>query len=81
MYEMWHIAAAYAVGTAAGVAIFRQWVQEKIITATIDTLIQDEYVRSFEDDDGITHLYKWHELDDIIEKIQEAQDHDEDDTP
>lgn len=82
MYEMWHIAAAYAVGTAAGLAIFRQWVQEKIITATIDTLIQDEYVRSYEDDDGITHLYKWHDLEDIIERIKEQyEEYEEDDTP
>jgi len=81
MYEMWHMITAYTIGTAAGIWIFRQWSQEKIITATIDTLIRDEYVRSFEDEDGITHLYKWHELDDIIEQIQEAQDHDQDDTP
>jgi len=81
MYEMWHIIAAYTIGTAAGIWIFREWAQEKIITATIDTLIRDEYVRSFEDEEGITHLYKWHELDDIIEQIKEAQEHDEDDTP
>ncbi len=81
MYEMWHMIAAYTIGTAAGILIFRQYVQEKIITATIDTLIRDEYVRSFEDEEGITHLYKWHELDDIIEQIKEAQEHDEDDTP
>ena len=81
MYEMWHLIAAYTIGTAAGIWIFQQWSQERIITATIDTLIRDEYVRSYEDEEGITHLHKWHDLDDIIEAIKEAQEHDQDDTP
>jgi len=82
MYELWHIGLAYVIGTAAGIGIFRGWIQERIITATIDTLIRDEYIRSFEDEQGITHLHKWYEFDDIIERIQEEQrEHEEDDTP
>lgn len=84
MYETWHIAAAYAAGTAAGIGIFHQWVKEKIITMTIDSLVEQEYVRSYEDRDGIIHLHKWHELDDIIDRIKEQQEEendDQDDTP
>ena len=86
MYEIWHLGAAYVIGTAAGIGIFRAWIQERVITATIDTLIRDEYVRSFEDENGITHLYKWHELDDIIEEIKNQQqvweeESEKDDTP
>ena len=87
MYEMWHMIVAYAAGTAAGIWIFRQWTQERIITATIDTLIADEYVRSYEDKEGLTHLYKWHELEDIMEELsrqyetQEDDDEKDDDTP
>ena len=70
MYETWHLATAYVAGTAAGIGIFRYWVKEQIISATIDSLVEQEYVRSYEDEHGITHLYKWHELEDILERIQ-----------
>ena len=86
MYDLWHVGLAYVIGTAAGIGIFRAWIQERVITATIDTLIRDEYVRSFEDEEGITHLYKWHDLDDIIQELKNQQqlweeDSEEDDTP
>jgi len=94
MYEMWHLVTAYVVGTAAGIGIYRHVVKEYIITATIDSLVEQEYVRSYEDDHGITHLYKWHDLEDLLERIQmkELSDRDpeewgfeeeneEDDTP
>jgi hypothetical protein len=80
MYELWHLATAYIVGTAAGIGIFRWVVKESIITATIDTLVEQEYIRAYEDPHGITQLYKWHELEDILEQIQ-ANDNEEDDTP
>ena len=90
MYEAWHLATAYVVGTAAGIGIFRWWVREGIVTMTIDSLVEQEYVRSYEDEQGITHLYKWHEIDDIIDRIRvvtedslydEEEDEKEDDTP
>ena len=70
MYELWHVGVAYVVGTAAGIGIFRHVIKEYIITATIDSLVEQEYVRSYEDEEGITHLYKWHDLEDILERIQ-----------
>lgn len=84
MYETWHVATAYVAGTAAGIGIFRWWIKERIITATIDSLVEQEYVRSYEDEHGITHLYKWHELEDILDRIRIIQEEDineEDDTP
>ena len=82
MYETWHLATAYVVGTAAGIGIFRWYIKEGIINATIDSLVEQEYVRSYEDASGITHLYKWHELEDILDQLKEIEEEDEkDDTP
>jgi len=73
MYETWHLIAAYVGGTVAGLILFRWWVKEYIITATIDTLVEQEYVRSYEDEDGSIQLYKWHDIEDVLEKIQMIQ--------
>ena len=83
MYETWHLIVAYLAGTFAGLALFRHFVKEHIITSTIDALVEQEYVRSYEDDHGITHLYKWHDLEDILEKIRivQEEDNEEDDSP
>jgi hypothetical protein len=79
MYEAWHVATAYVVGTAAGIGIFRWWIKERIITMTIDTLVEEEYVRSYEDEHGITHLHKWHDIDDILERIRIVHEEENDD--
>lgn len=90
MYDIWQVGAAYVVGTAVGIGIFQQMIKERIIANTLDTLIDQEYVRSYVDDHGITHLHKWHELDDILddpririndEGVVEELKHEEDDTP
>lgn len=97
MFELAHLAAAYAIGTAAGLWIFRTWIKEGIITATIDTLIEQGYLISYVDDDGITQLNKWNDVDaidkmepneimeileELIKEEEEANKHeDEDDTP
>ena len=92
MYETWHVIAAYAAGTAAGIGIFHQWVKERIITMTIDSLVDQEYVRSYTDAYGVTHLHKWHDLDDLLEgakvkikvdgeTVGEYEYDEEDDTP
>jgi len=67
MYELWHIGAAYVVGTAAGIGIFRHVIREDLVSRAIDTLVDNDYVRTYRDDSGITHLYKWYELDDLLE--------------
>jgi len=60
---MYDVVFGYVVGTLVGIVLFRWYVREGIVSATLDMLIQEEYVRSYVDDQGITQLYKWHELD------------------
>ena len=80
---MYDVMFGYVVGTIVGIVLFRLYVKESIITATLDMLIQEEYVRSYVDDEGITQLYKWHELDqqqlwetleEMIEEIRNETD-------
>ena len=70
MYETWHLATAYVVGTAAGIGIFRHWIKERIIAITIDSLVEQEYVRAYEDEEGTLYLYKWHDLEDMLDMIR-----------
>ena len=67
----------YVVGTLFGYLAFRNLSRESIITTTLDTLIADDYVRSYEDEEGRIHLYKWYELEDLFN----GEDNEEDDTP
>jgi len=84
MYETWHLVCMYLVGTGSGLILFRHFIKEHIITATIDTLVEQEYVRSYEDDHGSIQLYKWHDIEDILESLRVAEieeENEEDDTP
>jgi hypothetical protein len=69
--------AAYAVGTIVGVYLFREWTRERLVTTTLDVLIEQDYLRSYIDGDGVTQLYKWYELDDLVERIEDEDN----DTP
>lgn len=84
---MYEVMLGYVVGTLVGIVLFRWYVKERIITATLDMLIQEEYVRSYVDDEGITQLYKWHELDQqqlwdtlegILEEMEESKNETDD---
>ena len=74
MYELWHLGAAYFVGTAVGLLLFRKVIQESLITSTIDILIDQDYLRSWIDSEGVTHLYKWYEEDEAIKEYEENQE-------
>lgn len=50
-----------------GIYLTRRYWQEKMVERTLDTLIAGDYVRSWEDEDGQIHLYKWYELEDLLE--------------
>ena len=63
MYEMWQLLAAYFVGTAGGIMIFRQQIKENIVASALDALVENDYLRTYVDNDGITQLYKWYEND------------------
>ena len=62
---MFEVAIGYVVGTVVGLLLFRMFVRERIVTATLDMLIQEEYVKSWEDEEGTTQLVKWQEAVDI----------------
>ena len=82
MYEWVHLAAAYAVGTAAGLALFRTWVKEQIITATLDTLIDGGYLKGEEDDEGTFHLTRIDDhIQDLLNELIQEEGNEEDDTP
>ena len=62
---MYEVAIGYVVGSLAALLIFRAMVREHIVKKTLDMLIHEEYVRAYEDDDGITQLYTWRESVDL----------------
>ena len=49
----------YVAGTAAGLLLFRRWIEERAITRTLDLLINEDYVRSWINEEGDVQLYKW----------------------
>ena len=81
MYDLLDVAIAYVVGTAAGLWVFRRSIREEIVTRALDTLVEQDYVRSYVDEEGITQLYKWYELEDVIAEIQREKEKEEDDSP
>ena len=76
MFELSHLAAAYVVGSAAAVWLFRTWVKESIITATIDTLARDGYLYSQVDRNGVMHLTKWYEIEEREEEMWDEMESD-----
>lgn len=67
-FGLGHLAAAYVIGSAAALWLFRKWVEERIVTATLDTLIRDGYLYSWIDDHGITQLTKVRDV--LMEKSE-----------
>ena len=63
----------YFIGTIAGIFLFRHAVKESIIVKTIDNLVENDYCRSYVNENGEVELYKWYELDDVIEEIKKAE--------
>lgn len=65
---------SYGIGTLAGIWLFRRAVLEHTIVQTIDNLVKNDYARSFTNDEGEVELYKWYDLDDIIEEMAMAME-------
>ena len=63
----------YGIGTIAGITLFRHAVKESIIVKTIDNLVENDYCRSYVNENGEVELYKWYELEDVIEEIKKAE--------
>ena len=76
---MFEMITAYVVGSVAGFYLFRNYNRESIITTTLDTLIENDYLRSWRDDEGTIQLYKWYEFEDIIQELEKHEE--DDDTP
>ena len=79
---MYEVAIGYVVGSLAALMLFRAVVREHIVKKTLDMLINEEYVRAYQDDDGITQLYTWRESVDLdvweqLENIIEEMGSDE----
>jgi hypothetical protein len=68
-FGLGHLAAAYVIGTAAGLWLFREVIKEKIVTATLDTLVEQGYLFSWLDSDGVTQITKWSEVASIAEQV------------
>ena len=43
--------------------IFRQQIKEELVASALDTLVENDYLRTYVDNDGVTQLYKWYEND------------------
>jgi hypothetical protein len=73
--EQWLVMlVSYGVGTLAGIWLFRRAVLEHTIVQTIDNLVKNDYARSFTNDEGEVELYKWYDLDDVIEEMAMAME-------
>ena len=70
-FTLGHVAAAYVIGTAAGLWLFRSWVKESIVTATLDSLVEQGYLFSWLDEDGVTQITKWSEIEAMADKVTE----------
>ena len=68
------IIVSYLVGTFAGIWLFRKAVLEDIIVKTIDNLVENDFARSYINDDGDLELYKWYDLDDVLEELAKQKE-------
>ena len=72
---------SYIVGSVVGFWMFKQMTTERTIAATLDNLVDEGYIRTRVDEEGITQLYKYDEVPDIkitFEDVEDLMDMDED---
>jgi len=72
---------SYIVGSVMGFWLFKQMTTERTIAATLDNLVDEGYIRTRVDEDGITQLYKYDEKPNVtitFEDVDELMDMDED---
>ena len=77
MYEMWHMLAAYFVGTTAGVILFKTYVKEQIIVATLDNLVDQGLVKSYTDHEGLIQFMRIEDIEAearVRQLIREAEE-------
>ena len=72
---------SYIVGSVASIWLFRRMVTERTIAMTLDNLVDEGYIRTQVDEDGITQLYKYDELPNVritFDDVEDLMDMDED---
>ena len=72
---------SYIVGSVASIWLFRRMVTERTIAMTLDNLVDEGYIRTRVDEDGITQLYKYDELPNVritFDDVEDLMDMDED---
>ena len=72
---------SYIVGSVVSIWLFRRMITERTVAMTLDSLVDEGYIRTRVDEDGITQLYKYDEIPNIkvtFDDIEELMDMDED---
>lgn len=65
---------SYIVGSVAGIWLFKRLATEHTIAATLDNLVEEGYIRTRVDKDGITQLYKYDERPDVKISFEDVED-------
>jgi len=72
---------SYIAGSVMGFWMFKQMTTERTIAATLDNLVDEGYIRTRVDDEGITQLYKYDEKPNVtitFEDVDELMNMDDD---
>ena len=72
---------SYIVGSIVGFWMFKQMTTERTIAATLDNLVDEGYIRTRVDKEGITQLYKYDEKPSVtltFEDVDELMNMDDD---
>jgi len=75
------VVVSYIVGSVVSIWLFNRIVRERTVAMTLESLVDEGYIRTRIDEDGITQLYKYDELPNIritFEDVEELMDMDED---
>jgi len=75
---------SYIAGSIVGFWLFKQMTTERTIAATLDNLVDEGYIRTRVDDEGITQLYKYDEKPNVkitFEDVDELMNMDDDELP
>ena len=72
---------SYIVGSVAGIWLFKRLATEHTIASTLENLVEEGFIRTRVDKDGITQLYKYDEYPDFtitFDDVEDLMDMDED---
>ena len=75
------VVVSYIVGSVVSIWLFNRMIRERTVAMTLESLVDEGYIRTRIDEDGITQLYKYDELPNIqitFEDVEELMDMDED---